>query len=236
MKKYIIIFILIFTTNIPYTYAQYGDYYDGKQSYNYGDMEKPKKNISYENKKHYIGISPSLYIPTGKTAYIKDFTGIGGGVDLRYKYNLHKIFAFAGTLRYNYAGGSDLNENTDGKITINTDFHLIDFQFLAVLQYDDIKVTKGFIPYISAGMDVAVSIENSKTTTYRNDGDGSLYPINTIKRNGETSSNVGFVVGGGLRYSFSNNFVTGIGVDYTHVFTNHDYSGVRVFIEAGYRF
>lgn len=30
MKKIIIIFALIFAVNIPFLYAQYGDYYDGK--------------------------------------------------------------------------------------------------------------------------------------------------------------------------------------------------------------
>ena len=95
MKKIIIIFALIFAVNIPFLYAQYGDYYDGKNSYSYGDMPSPKKSSrkKYENKNHYIGISPSIYIPTGKNAYIKDYTGVGGGVDLRYKYNLHKVFA-----------------------------------------------------------------------------------------------------------------------------------------------
>lgn len=43
MKKIIIIFALIFAVNIPFLYAQYGDYYDGKNSYSYGDMPSPKK-------------------------------------------------------------------------------------------------------------------------------------------------------------------------------------------------
>ena len=41
MKKIIIIFALIFAVNIPFLYAQYGDYYDGKNSYSYGDMPSP---------------------------------------------------------------------------------------------------------------------------------------------------------------------------------------------------
>ena len=108
-----------------------------------------------------------------------------------------------------------------------------------MLQYDDVKATKGFIPYISAGMDLEVSVINSKTVTsnYKTDADGAVYLIDTITTNkNDTAANVGFVVGAGLRYAFSNNFTTGIGVDYTHIFTNHDYSGVRVFIDAGYRF
>ena len=52
MKKIIIIFVLIFAVNIPFLYAQYGDYYDGKNSYSYGDMPSPKKSSrkKYENK------------------------------------------------------------------------------------------------------------------------------------------------------------------------------------------
>ena len=52
MKKIIIIFALIFAVNIPFLYAQYGDYYDGKNSYSYGDMPSPKKSSrkKYENK------------------------------------------------------------------------------------------------------------------------------------------------------------------------------------------
>lgn len=235
MKKVIIITALIFAVNVPFLYAQYGDYYDGKNSYSYGDMPAPKKSSSYADKKHYIGISPSIYIPTGENAYIKDYTGVGGGVDLRYKYNFHKIFALAGTFRYNYAGGTDIQGYTE----LSTDHHLIDLQLLAVLQYDDVKATKGFIPYISAGMDVAVSVINSKNTSqnYQQDSDGAAYLINTITtKENKSSSNIGFIVGAGLRYAFSNNFTTGFGVDYTHVFTNHDYSGVRVFLDAGYRF
>ena len=239
MKKVIIVFTLIFAVNIPFLYAQYGDYYDGKNSYSYGDMpsSKPKKSSSpkYENKNHYIGISPSIYIPTGENAYIKDYTGVGGGIDVRYKYNFNKIFGLAGTFRYNYAAGSDIQEYAKH----STDHHLIDLQFLAVLQYDDVKATKGFIPYISAGMDLEISVINSKTVTsnYKTDADGAVYLIDTITTNkNDTAANVGFVVGAGLRYVFSNNFTTGIGVDYTHIFTNHDYSGVRVFIDAGYRF
>ena len=235
MKKIIIIFTLIFAVNVPFLYAQYGDYYDGKNSYSYGDMPAPKKSSSYVDKKHYIGISPSLYIPTGENAYVKDYTGVGGGFDVRYKYNFHKIFGLAGTFRYNYAGGTNIQGYTEH----STDHHLIDLQLLAVLQYDDINATKGFIPYISAGMDVAVSVVNSKnvTSNYKTDSDGAVYLINTITTNeSDSAANVGFVVGAGLRYVFSNNFTTGFGVDYTHVFTNHDYSGVRVFIDAGYRF
>ena len=126
-----------------------------------------------------------------------------------------------------------------GYTEYSTDHHLIDLQLLAVLQYDDVKATKGFIPYIAAGMDVAVSIVNSETVTsnYKTDSDGAVYLINTVKTNeNDTAANVGFVVGAGLRYAFSNNFTTGFGVDYTYVFTNHDYSGVRVFVDAGYRF
>lgn len=235
MKKIMIIITLIFTVNVPLLYAQYGDYYDGKNSYSYDDMPAPKKSSSSADKKHYIGISPSLYIPTGKNAYIKDYTGVGGGFDVRYKYNFHKIFGLAGTFRYNYAGGSNIQGYTEK----STDHHLIDLQLLAVLQYDDINATKGFIPYISAGMDVAVSVINTKnvTSNYRTDSDGVSYLINTITtKENNSAANVGFVAGAGLRYAFSNNFTTGIGVDYTHVFTNHDYSGVRVFIDAGYRF
>ena len=235
MKKIIIIFALIFAVNIPFLYAQYGDYYDGKNSYSYGDMPSPKKSSrkKYENKNHYIGISPSIYIPTGKNAYIKDYTGVGGGVDLRYKYNLHKVFALAGTFRYNYAGGASFN----GDNKVDTKHHLIDMQILAVLQYDDVKATKGFIPYISAGMDIAVNVIDSETTAYRKDADGATYPVyKIISKGNDSAANVGFVVGAGLRYAFSNNFTTGFGVDYTHVFTNHDYSGIRVFIDAGYRF
>lgn len=237
MKKVIIITALIFAVNVPCLYAQYGDYYDGKNSYSYGDMPVPKKSSSrsYDNKNHYIGISPSIYIPTGEDAYIKDYTGVGGGFDVRYKYNFHKIFGLAGTFRYNYAGGT----NIQGYTEYSTDHHLIDLQLLAVLQYDDVKATKGFIPYIAAGMDVAVSIVNSETVTsnYKTDSDGAVYLINTVKTNeSDTAANVGFVVGAGLRYAFSNNFTTGFGVDYTYVFTNHDYSGVRVFVDAGYRF
>ena len=207
MKKIIIIFALIFAVNIPFLYAQYGDYYDGKNSYSYGDMPSPKKSSrkKYENKNHYIGISPSIYIPTGKNAYIKDYTGVGGGV------------------------------NGDNKV--DTKHHLIDMQILAVLQYDDVKATKGFIPYISAGMDIAVNVIDSETTAYRKDADGATYPVyKIISKGNDSAANVGFVVGAGLRYAFSNNFTTGFGVDYTHVFTNHDYSGIRVFIDAGYRF
>lgn len=236
MKKAVIIFVLIFAVNIPFLYAQYGDYYDGKNSYSYGDMPAPKKSSkSYQNKNHYIGISPSIYIPTGEKAYIKDYTGVGGGFDVSYKYNFHKIFGLAGTFRYNYAGGTKLQ----GLAESTTDHHLIDLQLLAVLQYDDVKATKGFIPYIAAGMDVAVSIVDRETiiSNYKTDSDGASYLMSTIKANErETSANVGFVVGAGLRYAFTNNFTTGFGVDYTHVFTNHDYSGVRIFIDAGYRF
>ncbi len=236
MKNIFILFILIFAVNIPFLYAQYGDYYDGKNSYMYDEMPSPDKSSrSYENKKHYIGLSPSLYIPTGENAYIKDYTGVGGGVDVRYKYNLHKLFAVAGTVRYNYAGGSNIQGFTE---TV-TDHHLIDMQFSGVLQYDDVKATKGFIPYISAGVNVTVSVVNSETSTssYKTDADGAVYIINTVKTNdSNTSANVGFVAGAGLRYAFSNNFTTGIGVDYTYIFTNHDYSGVRIFIDAGYRF
>lgn len=236
MRKIFILFILVFVVNVPLIYAQYGDYYDGKNSYSYGDMPAPKKSSSsYVDKKHYIGISPSLYIPTGENAYVKDYTGVGGGFDVRYKYNFHKIFGLAGTFRYNYAGGTNIQGYTEH----STDHHLIDLQLLAVLQYDDINATKGFIPYISAGMDVAVSVVNSKSVTsnYKTDSDGAAYLINTITTNeSDSAANVGFVVGAGLRYVFSNNFTTGFGVDYTHVFTNHDYSGVRVFIDAGYRF
>lgn len=229
-----ILFILTFAVHVPLIYAQYGDYYDGTNSYSYGDMPSPKKNKSYENKNHYIGISPSIYIPTGENAYIKDYTGVGGGVDLRYKYNFHKIFALAGAFRYNYAGGTNIQGYTED----STDHHLIDLQLSAVLQYDDVKA-KGFIPYISAGMDIAVSVVDRKTVTsnYQTDADGATYLINTLTTNErDTAANVGIVVGAGLRYAFTNNFTTGIGVDYTYVFTNHDYSGVRVFIDAGYRF
>lgn len=236
MKKIFILFILIFAVNIPFLYAQYGDYYDGKNSYMYDEMPSPdKSSTGYEDKKHYIGISPSLYIPTGENAYIKNYTGVGGGFDVRYKYNFHKLFALAGTFRYNYAGGS----NIQGFTETGTDHHLIDMQFSAVLQYDDVKVTKGFIPYISAGMDVAVSVVNSKTSTlsYQTDSDGAVYVINSINTNeSSTSANIGFVASAGLRYAFSNNFTTGVGIDYTYVFTNHDYSGIRIFIDAGYRF
>ena len=117
--------------------------------------------------------------------------------------------------------------------------NLLDFQVLAVLQYDDVKVTKGFIPYIAAGMDVAVSIVNktTKVSTYKEDADGATYLTNTVTaKENESSSNIGFIVAAGLRYAFSNNAVIGFGVDYTHVFTNYDYSGIRVFLDAGYRF
>lgn len=237
MNKFIMVLLILFCANIPLLYAQYGDYYDGTNSYDYDDRstKSKKKKSAYQNKSHYIGISPSLYIPTGKGAYIKDYTGIGGGVDLRYKYNLHKIFALATTVRYNYAGGSDSYDNT----TKDVDFHLLDFQVLAVLQYDDVVATKGFIPYISAGMDVAVSITSEKTTlsSYKTDADGASYPVSTITtKENSSASNVGFIVGAGLRYSFANNLVVGLGVDYTYIFTNHDFSGVRVFLDLGYKF
>lgn len=237
MRKIFILFILVFVVNVPLIYAQYGDYYDGTNSYSYGDMPAPSKSkkSSSGSEKHFIGISPSLYIPTGKTAYIKDFTGVGGGFDVRYKYNFHKIFGLAGTFRYNYAGGTNIQGYTEQ----STDHHLIDLQLLAVLQYDDINATKGFIPYISAGMDVAVSIVNktTKVSTYKEDADGATYLTNTVTaKENESSSNIGFIVAAGLRYAFANNAVIGFGVDYTHVFTNYDYSGIRVFLDAGYRF
>lgn len=248
MKKFLVIFILVFVINIPCIYAQYGDYYDGTNSYDYDDKPAPKKtNIkakkTYVKKNHYIGISPSVYIPTGDDAYIKKYTGVGGGVDLRYQYNLHKIFALGGTFRYNYAVGTDFY-NGEGivngykDVEEKTEHHLMDFQLLAILQYDDVKATKGFIPYIFAGMDIAISIVDVKSTSaYKFSSDNVLVPVGkVILKDRETSANIGFVVGGGLRYAFSNNFTTGFGVDYTHVFTNHNYSGVRVFIDAGYRF
>ncbi|HIZ90028.1 MAG TPA: porin family protein [Candidatus Mucispirillum faecigallinarum] len=237
MRKIFILFILVFAVNVPLIYAQYGDYYDGTNSYSYGDMPAPSKSkkSSSGSEKHFIGISPSLYIPTGKTAYIKDFTGVGGGFDIKYKYNFNKIIGLAGGFRYNYAGGSNIQNNTD----ISTEHNLLDFQVLAVLQYDDVKVTKGFIPYIAAGMDVAVSIVNktTKVSTYKEDADGAVYLTNTVTaKENESSSNIGFTAAAGLRYAFSNNAVIGFGVDYTYVFTNHDYSGIRVFLDAGYRF
>ena len=237
MRNVFILFILVFAVNVPFLYAQYGDYYDGTNSYSYGDMPAPakSKSSSQGSARHFIGISPSLYIPTGKNAYIKDFTGVGGGVEIKYKYNFHKLFGLASVIMYNYADGSKIQNNVD----VSTEHNLLDFQVLAVLQYDDVKATKGFLPYIAAGMDVAVSIVNKTTTTssYMVDSDGATYLTNTITaKENESSSNIGFIVVAGLRYAFSNNAVIGFGVDYTHVFTKHDYSGIRVFLDAGYRF
>lgn len=230
------LFILIFLVCIPFTtFAQYGDYYDGKNSYSYDDMPSPAKRSAGNNRKNFISIGPSLYIPTGEKAYIKDFTGVGGGVDFKYMYSFNKLFGLQGGIRYNYAGGVNINAERE----LNTGHHLIDIDIMAVLQYNSINETKGFIPYVAAGVVFSTAVINKteEGTSYMVDSDGTLYKTSKYKINEQkVGSNVGFAVAAGLKYVFNNNMTIGVGADYTHVFPLHDYAGVRVFLDAGYRF
>lgn len=235
MKKIIIFTIATIFCITSLSYAQYGDYYDGKNSYSYSDMPSPKNKSSSISRKSLISISPSFYIPTGDKAYIKDFTGIGGGFDINYSYSFHKFFGIQGGFRYNYAGGTNINPERE----LETGHHLMDLRLMAVLQYDSINETKGFIPYVAAGVVFSTAVINryEEGTSYKYDSDGTLYKTSKYKINEQkVGSNVGFGVAAGLRYVFNNNAVIGAGVDYTHVFPLHDYAGVRVFLEAGYRF
>lgn len=235
MRKIIVSMAVMLLSFSGISYAQYGDYYDGKNSYSYSDMPSPQSKISSSSKKSLIAVSPSFYIPTGEKAYIKDFTGIGGGFDINYNYSFHKIFGIQGGFRYNYAGGTNINPERE----LETSHHLMDLRLMAVLQYDSINETKGFIPYVSAGVVFSTAVINRYETgsSYKYDSDGTLYKTSAYKINEQkVGANVGFGVAAGLRYVFNNSAVIGAGVDYTHVFPLHDYSGVRVFLEAGYRF
>lgn len=235
MRKIFIISAVLLLSFSSASYAQYGDYYDGKNSYSYSDMPSPKSKPSSDNKKSLISISPSLYIPTGEKAYIKDFTGVGGGFDINYTYSFNKIFGIQGGFRYNYAGGTNINPERE----LETGHHLMDLRLMAVLQYNSINETKGFIPYIAAGVVFSTAVINrfENGTSYKYDSDGTLYKTSSYKINEQkVGANVGFGVAAGLRYVFNNNVTIGAGVDYTHVFPLHDYAGVRVFLDAGYRF
>lgn len=244
MKKVTVLAVLFMFLSASISYAQYGDYYDGTNSYSYDNMPKSKskskkrKNTSYMSKTHFVGISPSIYIPTSSNSlsYLQEFTSVGGGVDIYYKWNVHKLFGVATKLRYNYAGGS---KKLEDDTIIHTDHNIIDVQLLAVLQYDSVKETKGFLPYLQAGMAITSAVINKteKGSSVIVDADGATRPISSyVLTHRQSGANVGFTVGAGLRYAFQNNATVGIGVDYTHVFPIYDYSGVRVFLEAGYRF
>lgn len=234
MNKRILLSAVLLLLFCSVSYAQYGDYYDGKNSYSYSEMPA-KKSKKVSNKNSIISIAPSLYMPTGEKAYIKDFTGVGGGFDIKYTYSFHKFFGIQGGFRYNYAGGTNINPEREMK----TDHHLIDLSLMAVLQYNSINETKGFIPYLAVGVvfSTAVIDRLEEGSSYKYDADGTLYKTSAYKiKEQKVGSNVGFGVSAGLKYVFKNNAVIGAGVDYTHVFPLHDYAGIRVFLEAGYRF
>lgn len=232
MKQTIILTLVFLLSFCSISYAQYGDYYDGKNSYSYSNMPG---NISRTTKNSIISIAPSLYMPTGVNAYIKNFTGVGGGFDVKYTYSFHKVFGIQGGFRYNYAGGTTINTDRE----LKTGHHLMDLSLMAVLQYNDISETRGFIPYVAAGVVFSTAVINRTEigSSYKYDSDGTLYQTSAYKINEQkVGSNIGFGVAGGLRYVFNNNAVIGAGVDYTHVFPLYDYAGIRVFLEAGYNF
>ncbi len=246
MKQVIWLTILFMVFSTGYAYAQYGDYYDGKNAYYYDDNKKltSKKKGSRSNskfKRHEITIGPSLYAPSGRDTFIEQYTGIGGGFDASYQYNFFRAFGLESRFRYNYSNGTKNEGN--GLDYVNkkseTTHHLIDIQFLAVAQYDFPALKGTFIPYFGAGFTVTTLELHTKTkyTSVYNDAEGIAQPVAEVSHTQkEVDANVGFIAESGLKYAFSNNVLIGAGVDYTLVYPVHNYSGFRFFLEAGYRF
>lgn len=235
MNKIILFTLITIFCITSLSYAQYGDYYDGRNSYSYSDIPQNRKKSSRAAKNNFISVGPSLYVPTGEKAYIKDFTGVGGGFDVNYMYSFHKFFGLQSGFRYNYGGGVNITPERD----METGHHLMDIRVMAVLQYNSINETKGFIPYVAAGVSFSTAVINrfEEGTSERYDSDGTLYKTSSYKiEEQKVGANVGFSVAAGLRYVFKNEITVGGGVDYTHVFPLHDYAGVRIFLDAGYRF
>ena len=256
MKTIIVILsLLIFYT--PSIYSQdYGDYYDGKDVYYYDDnnnlVKKPKnksqkkqskKTVSSnynaftmqpENFPQYIAIYPHVYIPTGKTTKIKEYTTYGGGFGLKHKYNFNRWSGVITDFTYTYGEGT--KGIRDGREKL--EYHEMDIRSMAVLQYEQSRDETGINFWIGGGFTLSFGLNyvTRNGIVYGSNIEGS-YPLYKYKDIVKTfDANVGLMAGTGFRYIFYNDFSVGFAVDYTYVFPIYDNSGVRIMVEAGYRF
>lgn len=248
MKRIALFFTFMFLICLQSeAFAQkYGDYYDGKNNYYYDSGKKTKKTSTAGKKKQdensftmqphnfpgYIAVSPMVYMPMSAShGKVQDYIGIGGGFDIKYKYNFNRWSALAADFLYTYASG------VSGVETVS--FHEFDIRIMLLLQYEPKKGEAGFNPWIGAGAALSISLNSLKKsgTVFGSDYDGIPYPAYIYnEKHKKTGANIGFAAGAGLRYVFENNFSLGAAVDYMIVNPYYDTSGLRVYFEAGYRF